>query len=245
MEIVEDVDGEDHDNDTTGVEKNKKIQDWQRLAKAEILKLYERKEEARRQRYNLGTTEPHHHEEEAELEFVNEKEEQRQKILNQRNIYNVEGDIENIGNLGGEGNTAHLGKYDSNERQEYPRDQTQPKKVETLAIEGENTNIYNLHGDIENIGNLGGEGNTASMGEFTYSEAQERREKAERGNENIYHLHGAIDNIHIDNIDNFRGAGKIIPARPIVTVDVDTLQEDGPKREETEIIEIENEEKEK
>ena len=50
MDIIEDVDVEDHENETRGVDdkKNKSIQDWQRLAKTEILKLYERKEEARR-----------------------------------------------------------------------------------------------------------------------------------------------------------------------------------------------------
>ena len=42
MDIIEDFDVEDHQNDTREVDdnKNKRIQDWQRLAKTEILKLY-------------------------------------------------------------------------------------------------------------------------------------------------------------------------------------------------------------
>ena len=53
-----------------------------------------------------------------------------------------------------------------------PEDDTAKKEGKPARIEGENTSIYNLNGDIDNIGNVGGNGNTTHMGKYDSTESQ-------------------------------------------------------------------------
>lgn len=239
ISIMDIVEVEDHQSASTEPHDEKNTKTLEKEIKVEILNIYERNETARLQEFNQRKTKPHH--KEPEQEFGKEEEEEEgQKIKNQKNgnTYNVRG--ENIGNVGGEGNSAYLGRYGSygsheRQRQEAPRDKTQQEEAPSPAIEVENTNNYNVYGDVKTIGNLGGKENTAIMRENSSNKWEDSENQAlkERGNENNINFHGATSTIHIDKIVNFRGSEKISLSTQNESMVWNNLQEGVQKKEKT------------